>query len=78
MNKKIPKTPLLREHRLYQADFLLRDYGFEAEDSFFDDKECLPLRQDPKFYFAMRREELFPVNINEAGFAPEAHPGPRL
>lgn len=60
------KPPLTREHRLYQTDFLLRRYGFSLKDIFFDDKDNLPLRHDPKFIFAMRRKELFPIDVNEA------------
>lgn len=58
--------PLKREHRLYQTDFLIRRYGFTLKDISFDDKDNLPLRHDPKFIFALRRKELFPMDVNDA------------
>ncbi|HOL55708.1 MAG TPA: radical SAM protein [bacterium] len=59
-------TPLLREHRLYQADFLLRDYGFSAEELVFSREGGLYLPADPKYVWAMNHPELFPVEINTA------------
>jgi predicted DNA-binding helix-hairpin-helix protein len=58
--------PLTREHHLYQTDFLLRQYGFQLKDISFNDKDNLPLRYDPKFICALRRKDLFPMDVNEA------------
>ncbi len=55
----------LREHRLYQADWLLRFYGFTA-DEILDENENLPAEYDPKCAWALRHFELFPVEINRA------------
>jgi predicted DNA-binding helix-hairpin-helix protein len=56
----------MREHRLYQVDFLLRRYGFEAGDIIFDRSGNLPLSSDPKEVWAERHPELFPVDTNRA------------
>lgn len=61
-----PPTPLTREHRLYQADFLLRDYGFSADEFVFDREGKLFLPVDPKLAWAMNHPEYFPVEINTA------------
>ena len=58
--------PLLREHRLYQADFLMRGYGFQAEELLHSSDEDLPLDIDPKLGWALRHREQFPVDINRA------------
>ncbi|MGC8839623.1 MAG: hypothetical protein ACP5UM_14575, partial [Anaerolineae bacterium] len=60
-------TPLEREHRLYQADFLLRSYGFGVEDLVFDSQGNLPLDRDPKLAWALAHPEHFPVEVNRAG-----------
>jgi predicted DNA-binding helix-hairpin-helix protein len=65
LENKEPETPW-REYRLYQSSFLLRDYGFEAKDFVFDDKDRLNLNQDPKFLIAKEKELI--VDINEAEF----------
>jgi len=57
--------PLLREHRLYQADFLMRGYGFQAEELFQDDGD-LPLDIDPKLGWALAHRDTFPVDLNRA------------
>jgi len=57
--------PLLREHRLYQADFLLRGYGFRAEELFQAGGD-LPLDIDPKLAWALAHRESFPVDLNRA------------
>jgi predicted DNA-binding helix-hairpin-helix protein len=57
---------LTREHRLYQADFLMRKYGFAAEEIGFDDRGNLPLDIDPKEAWARRHPERFPVALNGA------------
>ncbi|MBE5742496.1 MAG: putative DNA modification/repair radical SAM protein [Clostridiales bacterium] len=66
-NPLLPANPvgLLREHRLYQADWLLRFYGFTAEE-ILDEEENLPEEYDPKCHWAIKHPELFPVEINLA------------
>ncbi len=66
-NKLLPATPigLLREHRLYQADWLLRFYGFSAEE-ILDENENLPTEYDPKCAWALKNMQFFPVEINTA------------
>ena len=63
---KITHPPLLREHRLYQADWLLRFYGFNAEEILDDKLPMLDERLDPKACWAVRHPEFFPVEINKA------------
>ena len=60
--------PLLREHRLYQADWLLRFYGFSAEEILSDDAPHLDESFDPKTAWALRHPEFFPVEINRADY----------
>jgi predicted DNA-binding helix-hairpin-helix protein len=60
------KNELLREHRLYQTDFLLRGYGFRLGDLVFDKNGKLPLFVDPKTAYARMHPEIFPVDINRA------------
>ena len=57
--------PFVREHRLYQADFLIRKYGFNFEDFLFEDDD-LSLNKDPKQVWADAHPEFYPVNINRA------------
>ena len=57
----------LREHRLYQTDFLLRSYGFKVDDFIFDKQGNLALDKDPKLVWALGHPEFFPVNVNRAG-----------
>jgi predicted DNA-binding helix-hairpin-helix protein len=59
-------TPAWREHRLYQADWLLRFYGFNFEDLVFDASGNLPRQADPKLMYACAHPELFPVEVNRA------------
>jgi predicted DNA-binding helix-hairpin-helix protein len=61
--------PLLREHRLYQADWLLRFYGFSAEEILSDEAPHLDESFDPKTAWALRHPEFFPVEINRADYA---------
>ena len=61
-----PPTPLIREHRLYQADFLLRRYGFRFEELVFEQDGNLSTSVDPKFRWALLNPEVFPVEIQEA------------
>ncbi len=70
----VPDTPLesqppaspLREHRLYQSDFLLRRYGFRTDELIFDEQGHLPLHTDPKTAWADAHRELFPLELNRA------------
>ena len=59
-------VPLLREHRLYQADWLLRYYGFGAEEILTADTPFLDYRVDPKCFWAINHLDMFPVEINRA------------
>jgi predicted DNA-binding helix-hairpin-helix protein len=61
-----PPTPVLREHRLYQADFLFRQYGFQPEELIFDRQGHLPLSTDPKLLWAQHHPEWFPLEVNSA------------
>ncbi len=61
--------PLLREHRLYQADWLLRFYGFTADEILSDDAPHLDETFDPKTAWALRHPEFFPVEVNRADYA---------
>ncbi|PMP97729.1 MAG: putative DNA modification/repair radical SAM protein [Thermodesulfobacterium geofontis] len=63
----IKKPPLLREHRLYQADWLLRFYGFQL-DELFQEEENLDLKVDPKLSWAIRNLHFFPVEITKADY----------
>ena len=65
----IAGAPLLREHRLYQADFLYRYYGFQMNELTYDPVGNLDLSMDPKQAFALRHPELFPLEINRATLA---------
>ncbi len=57
---------LMREHRLYQVDFLLRKYAFTESDIIFEKDGNLSLATDPKQAWALRHPDFFPVNINKA------------
>ncbi len=63
------RIPLVREHRLYQADWLMRFYGFSADELTTEQEGNLPLDKDPKLAWALRHREFFPVNVNKAGKA---------
>lgn len=60
--------PLLREHRLYQADFLMRFYGFEAGELLSEERPNFNVLLDPKCDWALRHLECFPVEINRASY----------
>ena len=60
--------PLLREHRLYQADWLLRYYGFRASELLTEEKPNFNVLLDPKCDWALRHLEQFPVEINRADY----------
>jgi len=61
-----PAETLLREHRLYQVDFLMRKYGFNESDIEFGPDGRLPLDKDPKELWARSHPEFFPVPVNRA------------
>jgi predicted DNA-binding helix-hairpin-helix protein len=63
----IKEPPFLREHRLYQADWLIRFYGFQVDELFQEEKN-LDLKVDPKFSWAMRNLHFFPVEITKADY----------
>lgn len=71
-DKDLPATvfgpPLLREHRLYQADWLLRFYNFKADELLNEKRPNFNLALDPKADWAVRHLEAFPVEINRADY----------
>ncbi len=71
-DKELPALPggppLLREHRLYQADWLLRFYGFRAEELLDERRPNFNALLDPKEDWALRHLEFFPVEINRADY----------
>jgi putative DNA modification/repair radical SAM protein len=58
------EPPLIREHRLYQADWLIRFYGFEASELTTPEQPNLSLDLDPKQAWALAHREYFPVDVN--------------
>ncbi len=62
------RPPLEREHRLYQADWLMRLYGFDAEEIANADYPTLDPDFDPKLSWALRHPELFPLDVNKADY----------
>ena len=69
-NTRLPAAapPLLREHRLYQADWLLRYYGFEARELLDEARPNFSNIIDPKCEWALRHLEQFPIEINSAPY----------
>ena len=61
-----PAETSVREHRLYQADFLLRRYGFDLSELPFDEFGNLPQDTDPKLAWALQHPERFPVEVTKA------------
>ena len=61
-----PPTPGWREHRLYQADFLLRQYDYLFDELVFDESGDLPREADPKLMWSRQHPEFFPVELNRA------------
>ncbi len=57
---------ILREHRLYQVDFLLRKYGFNKDELVLDEQGNLPLVVDPKKAWVLQHPEKFPLEVNKA------------
>ncbi len=64
----LKRPPLMREHRIYQADWLMRFYGFSPKEvqSTTDDHGMLPLDIDPKLAWALKFRDSFPVDVNRA------------
>ena len=60
------QVPMVRENRLYQADWLMRFYGFKADEILDRSNPFLDLEMDPKLAWSLRHLEQFPVNINTA------------
>lgn len=69
-DKRLPalntSVPLVRENRLYQADWLMRFYGFGVNEIVNDGQPLLDLDIDPKLSWALRNLEVFPIDINKA------------
>lgn len=67
-SSKLPLTapPLVRENRLYQADWLMRFYGFKSHEMTTEAEPNLDLHLDPKLAWALRNRHWFPVNVNKA------------
>lgn len=61
------RPPMIREHRLYQADWLMRHYGFLRQEILPSVAQNLPLDMDPKTAWALRNRQLFPIDVNRAG-----------
>lgn len=64
----IKKVPMLREHRLYQADWLMRFYGFNPREIVKEDNPFLDLTMDPKSSWAVENLDIFPIEINKASY----------
>lgn len=62
----VKPPPLVRENRLYQADWLMRFYGFDAAELTTADQPDLPADADPKLAWALRNRGFFPVDVNRA------------
>jgi putative DNA modification/repair radical SAM protein len=64
----LKRPPLMREHRIYQADWLMRFYGFAVPEvqAATDDRGMLPLDVDPKLAWALKYRDSFPVDVNRA------------
>lgn len=60
------QVPMLRENRLYQADWLMRFYGFQADEILDKSNPFLDLEVDPKLAWALRHLDQFPINVNSA------------
>ncbi len=70
-DKRLPalkQPPLIRENRLYQADWLLRFYEFKVEEIVNDENPDLDLELDPKLSYALRNPHIFPIDINKADY----------
>ncbi|MDD4990834.1 MAG: putative DNA modification/repair radical SAM protein [Paludibacter sp.] len=65
----VKQAPLVRENRLYQADWLLRFYEFKVDEIVDDKNPDLDLEIDPKLAWALRHPEHFPVDVNKADYS---------
>jgi len=65
---RLKQPPLVRENRLYQADWLMRFYQFKVDEIVDDTYANLDLEIDPKLAWALRHPEFFPVDINTAAY----------
>jgi len=69
-DKRLPglntAVPMIRENRLYQADWLMRFYGFKVNEIVNDQNPILDLDIDPKLSWALRNQQVFPIDINKA------------
>jgi predicted DNA-binding helix-hairpin-helix protein len=66
--ENVAPTPMIRENRLYQSDFLIRFYDFKFKDFIFDQAGNLDTELDPKLMYAVRNPQLFPVEVNRASY----------
>jgi predicted DNA-binding helix-hairpin-helix protein len=66
--ENLPATPVIREHRLYQASYLLRDYEFNLEEIPFDADGRLPIQTDPKIAWAQKNLSENPIEVNQAEY----------
>lgn len=64
--ENVRATPAVREQRLYQTDYLLRDYGFAPNEVVYDESGNLPLEHDPKTAWALAHPEHFPLEVRTA------------
>jgi putative DNA modification/repair radical SAM protein len=64
----LQKPPLLRENRLYQADWLMRFYDFRYDEILDENHQSLDPNMDPKLAYALRNPGMFPVDINKAPY----------
>jgi predicted DNA-binding helix-hairpin-helix protein len=73
--EEIPATPVIREHRLYQADWLLRvyDFKFSELELALNDDDNIPLTKDPKLLIAKADPDRYPIEINEASYQDLLH-----
>lgn len=62
------EPPMKREHRLYQADWLLRFYGFSVPELFSGSQENMDTQMDPKLAWALNNLDLFPMEVNKAPY----------
>lgn len=65
-NLPLIKPPMMREHRLYQSDWLIRLYGFDINEVLPENVKQLDLDLDPKLAWALRNRHLFPIDLNLA------------
>ena len=64
----LKSPPLVREHRLYQADWLMRFYGYEVDEITTKSQPNLDLDIDPKLSWALRNRDFFPIDLNKADY----------